>query len=97
MQEAIDTTTSSGKPIFHVFGALAEFEWDIIRERTLAALADAEVRERTGSRPRNYDDKQKLHATLLHADPSNSVKDISQRLGISQATPYRYLAEQRGP
>ena len=97
LQESIDTTTSGGKLVFHVFAALAEFERDITRERTLAALADAPARGRRGNRPRNYDDKQKLHATLLHADPSSSVKDISHRLGISQATPYRYLAEQRGP
>src|SRR3954464_1433062 len=96
LQEAIDTTTSGGMLIFHVFGALAEFERDIIRERTLAGLAAARVRGRKGSRPRNLDDKKKRHAVTLHGDPANSVKDICRTLGISKATLYRYLAEQRG-
>src|SRR5205807_3105608 len=53
VREAIDTTTSGGKLIFHVFGALAEFERDIIRERTLAGLAAARARGRKGGRPRH--------------------------------------------
>ncbi len=51
LQEAIDTTTSGGKLIFHVFGALAEFERDIIREQTLAGLAAARARARKSGRP----------------------------------------------
>ena len=51
LQKAIDTTTSGGKLVFHVFGALAEFERDIIRERTLAGLAAARTRGRMGGRP----------------------------------------------
>ena len=96
MQEAIDTTASGGKLIFHVFGALAEFERDIIRERTLAGLAAARARGRKGGRPRQLDNKKKRHAALLHGDPTNSIKDICRTLGISKATLYRYLAEQRG-
>jgi DNA invertase Pin-like site-specific DNA recombinase len=92
LQESIDTTTSGGKLVFHVFAALAEFERDIIRERTLAGLAAARARGRMGGRPRNLDDKKKRHAVTLHADPSNSVKDICRTLGISKATLYRYLA-----
>ena len=95
LQEAIDTTTSGGKLIFHVFGALAEFERDIIRERTLAGLAAARARGRMGGRPRHLDDKKKRHAAMLRSDPTNSVKDICRTLGISKATLYRYLAEQR--
>jgi DNA invertase Pin-like site-specific DNA recombinase len=95
IQEAIDTTTSGGKLVFHVFGALAEFERDIIRERTLAGLAAARARGRKGGRPRGLDDKKKRHAATLHSDPSNSVRDICRTLGISKATLYRYLAEQR--
>jgi DNA invertase Pin-like site-specific DNA recombinase len=60
LQEAIDTTTGGGKLIFHAFGALAEFERDIIRERTLAGLAAARARGRKGGRPRHLDDKRKL-------------------------------------
>src|ERR671919_880794 len=58
LTENIDTTTSGGKLIFHIFGALAEFERDIMRERTLAGLAAARARGRKGGRPRNLDDKK---------------------------------------
>ena len=95
VQEAIDTTTSGGKLGFHVLGALAEFERDILRERTLAGLAAARARGRKGGRPHGLDDKKKRHAAMLHGDPTNSVKDICRTLGISKATLYRYLAEQR--
>jgi DNA invertase Pin-like site-specific DNA recombinase len=74
LQEAIDTKTSGGKLIFHVFGALAEFDRDLIRERTLAGLATARTRGRKGGRPRDLDDKKKRHASLLHSDPTNSGK-----------------------
>jgi DNA invertase Pin-like site-specific DNA recombinase len=84
LQEAIDTTTSGGKLIFHVFGALAEFERDIIRQRTLAGLAAARARGRKGGRPRHLDDKKKRHAVTLHSDPTNSVKDICRTLGDLQ-------------
>ena len=95
LQETIDTTTSGGKLVFHVFGALAEFERDIIRERTLAGLAAARAHGRMGGRPRNLDDKKKRHAVMLHSDPTNSVEDICRTLGISKAMLYRYLAEQK--
>ena len=95
LQEAIDTTTSGGKLLFHVFGALAEFERDLIRERTLAGLAAARARRRKDGRPRHLDDKKKRHAALLPSDPTNSVKDICRTLGISKTTLYRYLAERR--
>jgi DNA invertase Pin-like site-specific DNA recombinase len=96
VREALDTTTSGGKLTFHVFGALAEFERDLIRERTLAGLAAARARGRAGGRPRNLDDAKKRHAVLLHGDPANSVRDVCRTLGVSKATLYRYLAEQRG-
>src|SRR5438445_9334089 len=95
LTEAIDTTTAGGRLIFHIFGALAEFERSIIRERTMAGLAAARARGRKGGRPRGLDDKKKRHAATLHSDPSNSVRDICRTLGISKATLYRYLAEQR--
>jgi DNA invertase Pin-like site-specific DNA recombinase len=94
-QEAIDTTTSGGKLIVYVFEALAAFERDLIRERTLASLAAAWARGRKGGRPRQLDDTKKRHAALLHSDPTNSVKNVCRTLGISKATLYRYLAEQR--
>ena len=91
IQESIDTSTSGGKLIFHVFGALAEFERDIIRERTMAGLKAARSRGRRGGRPRVMDDKMTAMAKTLMEDHSNSVKDVCQTLGVSRSTLYRCL------
>ena len=90
LQESIDTTTAGGKLIFHVFGALAEFERELIRERTHAGLSAARARGRIGGRPRILDAKQIALLRSLHKDQSNSVRDICKTLGISRATLYRY-------
>jgi DNA invertase Pin-like site-specific DNA recombinase len=66
VQESIDTTTSGGKLIFHVFGALAEFERDLIRERTRAGLQSARARGRRGGRPWALDEKKLALARSLH-------------------------------
>jgi DNA invertase Pin-like site-specific DNA recombinase len=98
LTEQIDTTTSGGKLIFHVFGALAEFERDIIRERTQAGLAAARARGRQGGRPRvaGLNDPKKLAmAQVLYRDKSHSIADICQTLRISRATLYRYLQAAR--
>jgi DNA invertase Pin-like site-specific DNA recombinase len=93
LTEQIDTTTSGGKLIFHIFGALAEFERNLIRERTLAGLAAARARGRLGGRPRLPDTDRKVQmAKRLHDDPRNSIGDICRTLGVSRATLYRYLA-----
>ena len=76
LQENIDTASSGGKLIFHVFGALAEFERDIISERTKAGLAAARSRGRVGGRPRKMDDKMLEMAKMMLADESNTVKDV---------------------
>src|SRR5512142_408572 len=91
LQEQIDTTTSGGKLVFHVFGALAEFERDLIRERTQAGLAAARARGRLGGRPRALDERKAQIARVLYADKSNSIADICRTLGISRATLYRYV------
>ena len=91
IQESIDTSTSGGKLIFHVFGALAEFERDIIRERTMAGLKAARARGRKGGRPKVMDEKMIAMAKTLMADHSNSVKDVCQTLGVSRSTLYRCL------
>jgi DNA invertase Pin-like site-specific DNA recombinase len=92
--EAIDTTTSGGKLIFHIFGALAEFERDIIRERTQAGLTAARARGRAGGRPKALSPKKADMARKLFADKTNSVRDICKSLGISRTTLYRYLNRQ---
>jgi DNA invertase Pin-like site-specific DNA recombinase len=71
--------------IFHVFGALAEFELDIIRERTNAGLKAARARGRVGGRPKKLDDKKVALAKSMMADYSNSISDICDTLGVSFA------------
>jgi DNA invertase Pin-like site-specific DNA recombinase len=90
--ERIDTTTSGGKLVFHIFGALAEFERDIIRERTQAGLRAARARGRRGGRPKRASYSRKVAmARALYADKTNSVSEICKTLGISRATLYRYI------
>jgi len=93
VQESLDTSTPGGKLIFHVFGALAEFERDIIRERTMAGLAAARARGRKGGRPRKLSKKQVEMAKKLIADPSIPVTEICTTLGVSKATLYRYVGK----
>jgi DNA invertase Pin-like site-specific DNA recombinase len=93
LQENIDTTTSGGKLIFHVFGALAEFEREVIRERTNAGLQAARARGRFGGRPtiQSRDPKKIALARQLHDDEKTPVKDICSQLHIGRSTLYRYL------
>ena len=90
LQENIDTTTSGGKLIFHIFASLAEFERDIIRERTHAGLSSARARGRKGGRPKGVDEKKRKAALALKKDPRRSVKEICDILGISRNTYYKY-------
>ncbi|MGB6064154.1 MAG: recombinase family protein [Desulfomonilaceae bacterium] len=90
---AIDTTTSSGQLIFHVFAALAQFEAELIRERTRAGLSAARARGRKGGRrPVSADDPRIRMAKKMHEDRSLSVAEICASLKISRATYYRYLS-----
>ncbi len=92
LQENIDTTTSGGKLIFHLFASLAEFERDLIRERTNAGLSAARARGRKGGRPRGVMDARKQKAALaLKNDPSRSVSEICQILDICRNTYYKYV------
>jgi DNA invertase Pin-like site-specific DNA recombinase len=91
VQENIDTTTSGGKLIFHVFGALAEFERELIRERTNAGLASARSRGRMGGRPKAISGKQLRIAQTMLKDPKTTVKEVCETLQVSKTTLYRYL------
>src|SRR2546428_7422707 len=94
IQENIDTTTSGGKLIFHIFGALAEFERDIIRERTNAGLQAARARGRLGGRPKSKNlntTKKVALAQSLYDDRSNTIDEICKTLNVSRATLYRYI------
>jgi len=93
LQENIDTSSSGGKLIFHVFGALAEFERDIIRDRTNAGLTAARSRGRVGGRPRKMDSKKITYARALLDSEESTVDEICEELGVSRATLYRNLKE----
>src|SRR5712692_6560957 len=82
LTESIDTTTSGGKLIFHIFGSLAEFERDIIRERTQAGLQAARGRGRGGGRPKILDRRKVGMVAQLYRDKNNSVGDICKTLNI---------------
>jgi DNA invertase Pin-like site-specific DNA recombinase len=90
--ENIDTSSATGQLIFHIFGALAEFERNLIRERTIAGLESARARGRLGGRPELNTASTKIAmAKKLYADKTNSVSDICKTLNISRATFYRYI------
>jgi len=92
LTEQIDTTTPGGKLIFHLMGALAEFERDLIRERTNAGLAAARARGHIGGRPRKLKTSGKVAlARQMWASQSHSIPEICAALGISRATLYRYV------
>jgi DNA invertase Pin-like site-specific DNA recombinase len=91
LTENIDTTTSGGKLIFHIFGALAEFERNLIRERTQAGLTAARARGIRGGRPKALTAKQRSIAQSLYDDPKNSIAEICRTLKISKPTLYRSI------
>ena len=91
LTENIDTTTSGGKLIFHIFGALAEFERELIRERTQAGLHAARARGRTGGRPKALSVQKAAMARQLYGDKTNTIQEICRTLNISRATLYRYV------
>jgi DNA invertase Pin-like site-specific DNA recombinase len=91
LQENIDTTTSGGKLVFHIFGALAEFEREIIRERTQAGLESARSRGKVGGRPKTLTARQVQMLRNMAADNSLTVSDICKTLGIGRTTFYRYV------
>jgi DNA invertase Pin-like site-specific DNA recombinase len=93
LTQNLDTTTPGGRLIFHIFGAIAQFERELIRERTMAGLQSARARGRFGGRPRLLSAAKIKLLRSMHADPSNSVTHICEVLGIARATFYAYLKE----
>jgi len=91
LMESMDTTTSGGKLIFHIFGALAEFEHNLIQERTSAGLAAARARGRNGGRPLKLDEKKRELAIKLYNERERSIKEICQIMSISRPTLYSYI------
>src|SRR4051812_7009885 len=91
LTEQIDTTTPGGKLIFHVFGALAEFERDLIRERTQAGLRAARARGRRGGRPTVMTPDKQVLARTMYDSGQHTVAAIAKALGVSRASIYRHL------
>lgn len=87
--EKIETVSSTGKLVFHLFSALAEFERNVIRERTVAGLKAARAHGRLGGRPEKLSTKDKQQICVLLKDPAVRVKDVAKRFGVSVATLYK--------
>ena len=90
--ESIDTTTPGGKLVFHIFGALAEFERNLIRERTHAGLEAARARGRKGGRRKKLRDKQRAVAVDLYRQKKHTIDDICKAVGISTLALYKYVS-----
>ncbi len=95
LTEAIDTTTPGGKLIFHMMGALAEFERDLIRERTRAGLVAARARGRKGGRTKKLKNGKLALAQRLINENTHTVEEMCELLGVSRATMFRYMKEER--
>ncbi len=93
LQEAIDTHTPAGKLTFHLFGALAEFERNLIRERTTAGLEAARARGRKGGRKKALDPDKRRIAVDLYKEKKMTVREICELMGISKPTLYAYVQE----
>ncbi|AJC49033.1 recombinase family protein [Allofrancisella guangzhouensis] len=93
LQESIDTTSSSGKLIFHIFGALSEFERNLIRERTRAGVEAARARGRQGGRPKKLNKDKRQLAIDLYKAKKHSLRQICEMTSISKPTLYKYVRE----
>jgi len=96
LQESIDTTTPGGRLVFHIFGSLAEFERDLIQERTRAGLDAARARGRKGGRPTVLSPVKRKQATRMITD-GVSIVEVAQALGVSRSTLYRQLRPMPAP
>jgi DNA invertase Pin-like site-specific DNA recombinase len=91
LRESLDTTTPGGKLVFHVFASIAEFERDIIRERTMAGLEAARARGRKGGRKPVMDERKIALASNLMKARVMPVSEVCETVGVSRATLYRYV------
>jgi DNA invertase Pin-like site-specific DNA recombinase len=91
--ESINTSTTTGRLIFNIFSSLAEFERELIKERTVAGLNAARARGRTGGRPFKLDNKRIKKLKEYYQDKSIEIKDLCVMFNISRATLYRLVAE----
>lgn len=97
LRESIDTTTPGGKLVFHVFWAVAEFERDLILERTTAGLEAAKARGRRGGRKPAMDEGKIALASRLMRDRETPISEVCEAVGVSRATLYRYVGPDGTP
>lgn len=97
LQESIDTSTATGKLVFHVFGAMAEFERNLIKERTQAGLSAARARGRVGGRPKKLNNDKKELMIRLYNEKTHSIDRICEMIGVSKPTLYKYVKETISP
>jgi DNA invertase Pin-like site-specific DNA recombinase len=95
LNEGIDTTTAGGRLTFHIVAAVAEFEADLIRARTVAGLAPARARGRAGGRPSVMTPEKRAAADELMRAPGATVTGVPRALGVSRQAVYRYLNQVR--
>ena len=95
LQESIDTTVSSGRLVFHIFGALAEFERNLIRERTQAGLAAARARGRKGGRPKALNQDKQALVVKLYEEKKHSIEQICKMMSVSKPTLYKYIGAKK--
>jgi len=91
LTESIDTSSSGGRLIFSIFGAIGEFERNLIRERTLAGLDAARRRGRTGGRPKALSERDILAAKAMLNEDNLTVAEVAGRMGVSLPTLYRHV------
>ena len=97
LRENIDTTTAGGRLVFHLFGALAQFEREIIRDRTVAGLTAARARGRVGGRPSKLSAEQRRQARKMYDERELTVEQIGKVLGVSRTSIYRALGQGSAP
>jgi DNA invertase Pin-like site-specific DNA recombinase len=91
LTQAIDTTSPDGRLVFHIFTAVAEFERELMLERTHAGLATARAANRRGGRPKALTEGQIRHAKAMLADPMITVEEVAHQLGTATSTLYRHI------
>jgi DNA invertase Pin-like site-specific DNA recombinase len=93
LTESIDTTTPGGMLVFHIFGAVAEFERNLIRDRSLAGLEAAKARGRVGGRPKKMTVEDVRLAKAMLGQPGVRALEVAKRMGVSKATLYRQVGD----
>ncbi len=97
IKEGIDSSSSNGQLMIHIFASLAEFERNIVRERTLAGLASARARGRKGGRPFKLSSNKKQAALDLYDGRQHPINSICEMMDISKTTLYKYIRERLTP